>query len=168
MQSNEYNLRTLHLPIEKEHFSVELQEDLFEQLYSLQTGRNKPAHLDQQVFAPNHFRYDTSRPEFTFNLLFLQRIVFSTNEENFGKLILGLLNVLSIWFDLGILDLHPIFILSHDYLLVQLYLHLPVYLFNKFTQVLTFCDKWLKKFEAPLYERLKRRKRKIPRKPRRF
>ena len=136
LQDNEHNLKTLDLPVQEKDFKFELQEDLFQQLHWTQRNQ-KPTNLNyQQVFTTNHLRFSQSESDFSYKLLFLQRIIFSTNEENFGKLILSLLNVLVIWFDLGVLDLHPAFPLFHNHLLVYLYLHLPVFLIDKMNKIL--------------------------------
>ena len=110
-----------------------------------------------QRFVTNHLSVRYKGQDFTFSLAFLQKIVFSTNEENLGMLVLSLLNVLFIWFDLALLDLYPIsllfcdnlypvILLLHDHLLLPLYRHLPFSIY-----------KWLKKFAFPFYELLKLR-----------
>ena len=68
------------------------------------------------------------------------------NEVNFSTLI-SLLNLLSIWLELGVLDLRPFLVRFHDHLFV--YLHLPAYLLRKLIKALLFFYKWLKKFEPP-------------------
>ena len=154
LQDNEYGLRTLNLPMEPNEFGLEFQEDLFEQLHLIHKNRDKLTNLNyKRLFVGHHLIYTRPRrtecgTEFTFNLRFLQRIVHSTNEENFGMLILSLLNVLSIWFDFGVLDLHPALVFSYDYLLVYLCFHLPVLLFTK-------VYRFLKKLESSLCEILK-------------
>lgn len=160
LQSNKHNLKTLNLPLEAPDFRFELQEDLFEQLNSVELNRNKRTASNYQLLVNNHLKMvEKLGAQFTYNLAFLQKIVLSTNEENIGMLLLGLLNVLCIWFDLGVLDIHPVFGLSHDYFLVYLYLHFPVFLFDKISQFLLFSSKWLRKFELPLYELIDCRKR---------
>ena len=144
LQGNEHNLRTLKVPLEQDAFDMEMEEDLFEQLYSVQEHRNKRTDSNyQQRFVDNHLseKWGLS-PDFSFNLLFLQKVVFSTNEENIGKLILSLLNLLFIWFDLGVLDLH-------------LHLHLPLLLFSKTNKFLIFSFQCLKKLELSLRKHLK-------------
>ena len=159
LQNNEINLATLNLPVEEEAFGIEVEEDLFEQLYSAQKNRNKRTDLNyQQLFVDNHFREEwafKSESSFAFKLVFLQKVVSSTNEENFGQLILSILNMLFIWFDLGVLDLHPLLV------------RLAVLLSNKITQFLLFACKCLRKLESPLYELLKPRKQ-IARRTHRF
>ena len=161
LKSNKHNVKALNIPLEKEDFGLELDEDLFEQIFLIRNQkRNKQAKWNyEKVLVDNQFRNNffasDSESDFIFNLIFLKKIVFLTNEENFGMLILSLLNVLSLWFDLGVLDLHPFFPLFHDHVLVYLYLHLPVFLFHKITQFLIFSSNWLKKFKLPLYKRLK-------------
>ena len=143
LQSEEHKLRTLNLPLEAEAFDMEVEENLFEQLYYSSVEKHKKKQTNyQQLFVDNHLRITwdrSSKWHFTFNLVFLQKVVSSTNEENLGQLILNLLNVLFIWFDLGVLDLYPILPLSHDYLLIYLYLCLPA-----------FICKRLKKLESSL------------------
>ena len=163
LKTNDHNLRSLNFPVEEKDFKFELDEDLFEQLYcsSIKKNRNKRTDLNyRQTFVVNHFEFnDNINPEFSSGLSFLQKVVFSTNEENLGKLILSLLNVLSIWFDLAVFDLYPFFSLFHGHLLVPLYLHLPVFLNGKAIQFLLFACKWLKRIKGPLYELLKPQKK---------
>ena len=148
--------------MEKEDFDYELQDDLFDQLAGeVQNTANRNSQAStyyQKTFAFNHLRRlveeGDSKPDFVFNLVLNEKILSVKNEENPAKLILNLLNALFLWFDLGILDLHPIFTHFHDYVLVYLYLHLPVYLCEKITQLMLFGHKWLKKLEPLLYELL--------------
>lgn len=159
LQRNKYNLRTLTLPVKDEDFNFELQNDLFRQFDSVQRLKKRKKLTDlsyKQLIVVNHLKQSNYfGQDFRLDLNPLQKIIFSTNRNNFGKLILGLLNMLFIWFDLGVLDMHPIFILSHDYFLVYLYCHLPIFFFIKFTQLLIFSHNLLKFFETPLYESLK-------------
>ena len=181
------DFKTLKIPVKKRDFDCEILDDLYEQLFvqiKNKTTYNLLDSLDyQQTFSFNQLKkfvysdsdfdyydegfdlfdpYDPYDSAFTFSLVLIKKTLSAKNEENFAKLVLNLLNVLFIWFDLGILDLHPIFMLTHDYLLVYLYLHWPRYLLEKFTQFLHFSYRWLKKFEQPLYGRIKPRKRNAP------
>lgn len=160
LRDNKHSLTTLNLPLETGQFDLELVEDLFEQLFLVhtQTERYQLSSEGSLVFAANHLESNIYGSDFSFNLVFLQKIIFSTNEENFGMLILSLLNLLSIWFDLGVLDLHPFFPLFHNYFLVFLYCHLPIFLFVKINQLMLFSQKWLKKIESPLNEILQPKK----------
>ena len=159
-KSSRFSFRTLKVPVEEEDFDFELGDDLFDQLFTrikTETTSNLLNNLDyQQTLVFNQFRrvdlYSDS--DFTSNLPLTKKTLSAKNEENLAKLVLNLLNVLFLWFDLGILDLHPIFILAHDYLLIYLYLHWPVYLLTQITRFLLFCHRWLKKFEKPLFKRL--------------
>ena len=153
-----FNFKTLKIPLEKEDFDFELQDDLSEQFFIQINSESTGISLDsldyQKTFVFNQLRTKKSDSKFSFDLILIKKILLAKNEENFAKLVLNLLNVLFLWFDLGILDLHPIFILAHDYLLIYLYLHWPIYLLTQITRFLLFCHRWLKKFEKPLYERL--------------
>ena len=159
LQDNEPNWGTLNLPLKEEHFDLEVDEDRFEQLYSVQKqkGGNKRTNLNyQQLFVTNHFTTSTSssEPDFSFNLVFLQKVMHSTNEVSYATLTLGLLNLLSIWLELGALDLRPYLLRLHDHFLIYLYLHLPILLLRKFIKALIFCCRLLRKFEPILYERI--------------
>ena len=63
----------------------------------------------QKLFITNYYKEDllnTSNLDFIFELKFIKNKILLTNEDNIVKLILNLLNLLSLWFSLCILDLH--------------------------------------------------------------
>ena len=172
LNGSEFSFRTLKVPVEEDNFGFELQDDLFEQLFTQIKNETNSDPRDnseyQQTFVFNqlkrfYFNDLYSDSHFTFSLSLIKRTIYAKNEENVAKLVLNLLNALFLWFDLGILDLHPIFILTHDYLLVFLYLYWPLYLLTKITRFLFFSHRWLKKFERPLYIRLNARRLRVPR-----
>ena len=113
-----YNLRTTNLPIEKNDFNDEINDDLFEQYY-LQvqniTDNQIPANSNYQrkffrhTFAKINMFNRPDVPDSKFCLNFFKQIVQITNDDNYAKLILNLLNVLSLWFDLGVFDLNVYF-----------------------------------------------------------
>ena len=103
-----YNLRTLCLPSEKVNSNNEINDDLFEQ-YSSQEIKSSLNSNIQKLFITTNVKVTYSRfhkPDFIFELNFIKNKILFTNEDNFTKLILNLLNVLSLWFSLCILDLH--------------------------------------------------------------
>ena len=103
-----YNLRTLNLPSEKVNSNNEINDDLFEQ-YSSQEIKSFLNSNIQKLFIITNVKItdsDVSKPDFIFELNFIKNKILFTNEDNFTKLILNLLNVLSLWFSLCILDLH--------------------------------------------------------------
>src|SRR5699024_4473750 len=102
-------------------------------------------HQQSLVFnkLKDFYRSDSS---FAFSLSLIKKTQSAKNE---AKLILSLLNVL-FWFDLGPLDVYPIFVYFYAYLFVWL----PIYLLDKITKLLFVCHRWLKKFEEPLYKRI--------------
>jgi hypothetical protein len=159
LNGSEYNFGTLKNPLEEEDLGYELQDDLFDQFSSQVHSVSTPNLLDNSVFEKAFFvnqlrRTDYTDSDLTFSLSLIKKTLSVKNE---AKFILGLLNVL-FWFDLGILDLHPVFIYCRDYLLI----FLPLYLFGKITQILLFSRKWLKKFEPLLYELLEPRQQNPP------
>ena len=159
LQSNEPNRRTLNLPLERKHFGLEIDEDHFEELYSAQKLKNpnKRTNLNhQQMFVANHLeqfeKKIKSEFDFSFHVVFLRRVMHLTNEVNYATLTLALLNLLSLWLELGVLDLRPFLVRLHDHFLVYLYLHLPVFLLRRLIKALLFCCRWLRKLEPPLYD----------------
>ena len=109
-----HQLVTLNLPVKKNLFGYEIDEDLFAQHYSQiqnKSDHEKPTNLNYlREFAINNVRETTkneSSPEsdFSFHLTHFRKIVVYTNDDSYPKLILSLLNVLSIWFGSTILDL---------------------------------------------------------------
>ena len=145
LQGNEPDRRTLSLPLTEEHFRLKVDEEYFEHLFSvrMQKNRNKPTNY-QQLFVANHLEFESnSKSSFRLTLVFLRGVVHCTNEVNYATLIISLLNLLSIWLELGVLDLRPYLVHFHDYFLVYLYLHLPVYLFRKTTKGILFGHKWV-------------------------
>ena len=126
------HLRTLKLPLWENHFNYEIDDDLFEQYYlHVQSVSDNYllTHLNyQRLFATNYYSEefvdDRQKPDFIFNLIFYEKMITTTNRDNHSRLIISLLNVLSIWFDLGVLDLHAyvhkikfIFIFIHKLIL---------------------------------------------------
>ena len=160
LKSSGLSFKTLKIPVKKHNFDCELEDGLFEQLLIKirnEKTRNSLGILNHftQAFVFNSLkRVLYSDSDFTFALVLVKKTQSSKND---AKLILNLLNVL-FWFDLSILDLHPVIIYLGNFLLIWL----PIYLFKKITQFLFLTDRWLKKFEQPLYERLKARKQKLP------
>ena len=167
LNGSDFSFRTLKVPVEEDNFDFELQDDLFEQFFTqIKKATSNPRdNLEyQQTFVFNqlkrfYFKDSYSDSHFTFRLSLIKKTIYAKNEAN---LILGLLNVL-FWFDVGILDLYPIFIYFYDYLLIWLPICILYYLLNQITRFVLFSHRWLKKFERPLYIRLNARRLRVPR-----
>ena len=107
-------LRSLKLPLERIKSNKEIDDDLFEQHYKKieNTDHKSTKSLNsQKLFITNNIKseissIDYSNSDFRFELNFVKNRILITNEDNFFKLILNLLNVLSLWADLCILDLY--------------------------------------------------------------
>ena len=107
---HKYNLRTLYIPSEKVNSNTEIDDDLFEQYFNKESIKSSLNSNIQKLFITNSkelFSLNFSNPDFTYELNFIKNKILITNEDNYTKLILNLLNVLSLWFDFCILDLHP-------------------------------------------------------------
>ena len=160
LQDNESKLRTLNLPVEEKHFDLEVEEDRFEQLYSVQKQKNsnKRTNLNyQKIFVTYHLKKEmnfNSDADFSFSLVFLQKVVHSTNEVTYATFTLSVINLLSIWLELSVLNLRLYLVRFHECFLVYLYLHLPVIFLRGLIKALIFFCRWLRKFEPVLYERI--------------
>ena len=110
-----YNLRSLYLPSENENenSNIEINDGLFEQYCNQIQNIDYSSLFNtniQKLFIINNLKKEQSSlknndPDFTFELNFLKNQIKITNEDNIVKLILSLLNVLSLWCDLCIFDL---------------------------------------------------------------
>lgn len=104
----------------KEHglFHLAVENELFEQYC-----RQVQAKLDEQspqnanyrrAFFINHFEVIKEHQlekvaDFKFEILFFKKYLILTNSENWPKLVISLLNVASIWLNVGVFDLHEYF-----------------------------------------------------------
>lgn len=106
------NSCTLNLPLEREHFDLEIDDDRFESYFrDVQnvSDHNGPVNPNyQREIAINYLHTNShtpSEPHFMFSLIFFKRITGLTNESGFAALILNLLNTLSFWFNFHTLDI---------------------------------------------------------------
>lgn len=119
---------TLNLALNKKLFHEEIRDDLFDQLYrQIQnvSDRSASSNLNyERQYSINHIRKLSGTSHFSFGFVWFKKVVVTTNQINPSKLLLNLLNVLSIWFNMNVLDLHIflskiryIFVFSHNTLL---------------------------------------------------
>ena len=127
-------LRSLKLPLERIKSNKEIDDDLFEQHYKQIENMDHKSTKNlnsQKLFITNNVKrkkpFAYSDPDFRFELNFVKNRILITNEDNFFKLILNLLNVLSLWADLCILDL---------YVYVYSAYHKTVFIFITFYRIL--------------------------------
>lgn len=127
-------MTTLNLPIERKYFHLEINDEKFEQFYNhmqQQIDHSKSINPNyQRIFAKNYMaiqlrkdelirrKIETpsshlyfpaigrTQPDFSFSLIFFKKIITRTQEDNYVRIILHLLNVFFIWFDIGVLDLY--------------------------------------------------------------
>ena len=117
-----HQMTTLNLPIERKYFHLEINDEKFERFYDQmqqQIDQSNSINLNyQRIFAKNFVTiqladktvaFGRRQPDFSFSLVFFKKIITSTQEENYVRLILNLLNVLFLWFDIGVLDLYAHF-----------------------------------------------------------
>lgn len=116
------NSKTLYFPLRINNFKENIDDENFEQFYDQfqkLADYNIPSNLNyKRLFILNYFKeyYKKNKENKNFRIYinFLKRTLIVTNEENFSKLIVNLLNILSLWLDYSVLDLH-----SHLYKLLQ-------------------------------------------------
>lgn len=158
LKCSECSFKTMKIPLEKDDFEYELEDDLFDQFLNQVQNMNSYNLLDNldysQTSTFNLLKGERAGPHFTFSLDFIKKTLSVKND---ATLILGLLNV-PFWFDLAILDLHLAFSYLLTYFRDYILIWLPLFLLVKFIQILSFCCKWLRIFEPLLYKNLKARK----------
>ena len=105
-----HNRTTDDLPLD-EHFDVEIDNDLYMQQAKIVTehapfrSRNFERNIANIYTNFYYAPFENNRPHFTFSFSFLVRQVLITNRENYTKLVVSVLNSLSLWLDICILDM---------------------------------------------------------------
>lgn len=119
------NLTTLELPLERrEIFDLKIDDYEFEKYYNESLSNlnylmsensnyrrqyasnrilfsyDKDIGIENAIFDKN----DEKKTNFDFSLIFFKKVIKITNEENEAKLILNLLNALTVWFGFEIID----------------------------------------------------------------
>ena len=103
----DYNLRTLIIPPEKEYLNNEINDDLFKEYLKQNIDFDSPANSRTvRLFITTNIKVEQFGPDFKFELNFIKSVITYTYKISFSKVILNLLNVLSLWSKLCILDLH--------------------------------------------------------------
>lgn len=102
-KSNEIqNSSTLNLPVKGSRFETEINDEIFKQ-FSIQEVTNfKRNFFETSVMSKSMV---TSDQIFEFELLFSKRKLKIKNEDSYTKFLLNLLNVLTFWLNLGILEI---------------------------------------------------------------
>ena len=107
--SEALGVATLNLFLKPPLFDREICDDLFEAYFSgVQNKSDHSSPLNQNYerdFLAYHLTQETSVDYKLLYLIYFFRKVVTTSQENYAKLILSLLNTLSIWFDLVVLEL---------------------------------------------------------------
>lgn len=114
----EYNRTTKEIFLEKKRpneFRYEIDDTLFDQFarqVQNSSDQNPTSRNYEKRFFNVHTQVNTVNEteswygEFSFTFYFFQRLSEFTNDDNFSKLLQGILNSLSLWLNNGILDLH--------------------------------------------------------------
>ena len=104
----DYNRTTDHLPLDG-HFDEEVDNELYEQYAKTVTDQSAFLSLDfEQKVANTYTNFGHSSfifSHFSFSFSFLVRRVVITNSVNYTKLVVSLLNTLSLWLDIYVIDM---------------------------------------------------------------
>lgn len=116
---------TMNLPLRKRLFDQEIDDALFESYLSktVEANQREPISSNyRREYAVNFLRKDfqshatlndigdETRPDLVFSLIHFKKVIVATNEdENYAKFILNLLNVLSTWYSLKLLNV-PLYV----------------------------------------------------------
>ena len=162
-ESTSNGLKSLYLPVERIDFDHELTDDLFEQQHYQMRNEISPMadSIHEQEFSINHPSIklsftkgytrpvkNTYGPDFTLNFVHLKKVLVISDEDTYTTHSLSLLNMLSIWFGLSVLDLHLLF---SDRPLTTF---LSLRLLPRIGLVFVLFCKWLLKFEYSLSKHL--------------
>ena len=110
----EFGFTTREIVLENEKdddFKLEIRDELFEQFCLQRQSKIEKEHysIDANVKIYNIYsQFDRSRfgkPAFGFSISLMKRKVIISNDDNYTKLIQSILNSLSLWFSLCMLDL---------------------------------------------------------------
>ena len=109
-----YNATTMSIPLEKPDFQLKIDDQLFRDYYYAEQSpkdQSTPGNLnyERQYFLNYIKEQSLGREEdivlnFEFNLIFRNEKLEILNEDNWAKLILNLINVLSIWLSLNMFE----------------------------------------------------------------
>ena len=106
----DHNRTTEHLPLD-ENFDAEVDNELYEQYVKTATKNSVFKSLDFEQNIANTYtnvyyaQFSHNSPHFSFSFSFLVRRVVITNRENYTKLVVSLLNTLSLWLDICVIDM---------------------------------------------------------------
>ena len=133
----DYNLRTLIIPPEIEYLNNEINDDLFEEYFKQNIDFDSPTNSQiVRFFITTNIREkfkSFNGPDFEFELNFLKSLIKYTYKISFTKVILNFLNVLSLWFDLCILDLHVY--IYYAYSKIGLIFKIFIVIYNQMTKI---------------------------------
>ena len=106
----DHNRTTDHLPLDG-HSDVEVDNQLYEQYTKTAIDQSPFKSLNFEQNIANTYTnvaypsFTLSFPYFSFSFSFLVRRVVITNRENYTKLVVSLLNTLSLWVDICVIDM---------------------------------------------------------------
>lgn len=108
---------TRNLPIGKSLFKYEIDDRLFEEYFNQTQAVPMRTNFNyRREFAVNHLRtgmknYVQHNADLVFRLIYVKKVILTTNDDNYTKLLLNLFNVLSSWFGIDTLIL-PAYLLK--------------------------------------------------------
>lgn len=111
---NDFNFTTLNT-ISDDSDDFEINDDLFFQFYQqadeIEASYGEDSSkFSNQLFFHDYFvgeqKIDDTEPDFIFQANYFKSVAILKNSDNRIKLVLNLLNSLSIWFNLGILNFY--------------------------------------------------------------
>ena len=111
---NEFGVTTREIVLENEKdddFKLEISDELFEQFCLQRQSKIEKEHYSMDAnmkMYSIYSQFDTiihDKPRFLFSISLMKRKVIISNDDNYTKLIQSILNSLSLWFSLCVLDL---------------------------------------------------------------
>lgn len=108
-----YNLTTLNLVLFNDSFNMVIDDQVFEQFfiqnqnvsdYEAHKNLNYEREFYATYFGPRDLFTLNQNSSFIFNLIFLKKVLHITNEDNYAKLILNVVSVLSFWLNFNLIN----------------------------------------------------------------
>lgn len=113
----EYGLATKEIILDSGDFELEIDDELFQQYYTqiqnisdhdwLPVSLNSKQSIYNAYTQYNYGTKELNHSGFLFSISLMRRKLIKTNEDNYAKLIQSILNALSLWLNICVLDLIP-------------------------------------------------------------
>lgn len=132
-----YGLTTRSYFLENDTFHMEIDDLLFDQYYLQVQKKNDDRAVSMNyvkdsctTFTQTHVESKPNKPDFLFSFASISKQLEITNEENYQKLIINILNSFSLWLNYSMPNLRFVYIFVFIQKVSQFFLPIHSFLFN--------------------------------------